>query len=169
MATWVGERFLLDLRADLYRHVHSLSAEQLGRRPVGDLLARLTGDVQAIERFLLGALGEGVSALARIVMFTAALLVLSWKLAIAALIVAPLFYLVAGRFGRLVKHAAREKRRRSGSLTAVAEQALNAAPLVQTLIARKPRSPASSARTPPSWTRNSPRRASAACSGRSSG
>jgi len=133
VATWVGERFLLDLRGDLYRHVQSLSADQLGRRRVGDLLARLTGDVQAIERFLLGALGEGVGALARIVLFTAALVLLSWKLAVAALIVAPLFYLAARRFGRLARHAAREKRRRSGSLTAVAEESLNAAPLVQTL------------------------------------
>jgi ABC-type multidrug transport system fused ATPase/permease subunit len=133
VATWVGERFLLDLRAHLYGHVQSLGADQLDRRRVGDLLARLTGDVQAIERFLLGALGEGVSALARIVFFTGALVLLSWKLALAALVVAPLFYLVARRFGRLVKHAAREKRRRSGSLTAVAEESLNAAPLVQTL------------------------------------
>jgi ABC-type multidrug transport system fused ATPase/permease subunit len=133
VANWVGERFLLDLRADLYRHVHSLSPDQLDGRRVGDLLARLTGDVQAIERFLLGALGEGVSAIARIAFFGTALVLLSWKLALAALIVAPLFYGVARCFGRLIRHAAREKRRRSGSLTAVAEESLNAAPLVQTL------------------------------------
>src|SRR5687767_4057302 len=133
VAAWVGERFLLDLRAKLYGHVQTLSADQLGRRRVGDLLARLTGDVQAIERFLLSALGEGVSAVFRIVLFTCALVFLSWKLALAALVVVPLFYLAARSFGRLVKHAAREKRRRSGSLTAVAEEALNMAPLVQTL------------------------------------
>jgi ABC-type multidrug transport system fused ATPase/permease subunit len=133
VATWVGERFLLDLRADLYRHVQSLSPDQLAHRRVGDLLARLTGDVQAIERFLLGALGEGIGALVRIALFTGALVLLSWRLALAALIVAPLFYVAARRFGRLVRHAAREKRRRSGSLTAVAEESLNAAPLVQTL------------------------------------
>ena len=133
IATWVGERFLLDLRARLYAHVQLLSADQLDRRRVGDLLARLTGDVQAIERFLLSALAEGVGALFRIVLFTGALVLLSWKLALAALVVVPLFYFAARRFGRLVKHAAREKRRRSGSLTAVAEESLNMAPLVQTL------------------------------------
>jgi ATP-binding cassette, subfamily B, bacterial len=133
VATWVGERFLLDLRAKLYAHVQLLSADQLGRRRVGDLLARLTGDVQAIERFLLSALGEGVSAVFRIVLFTGALVLLSWKLALAALVVVPLFYFTARSFGQLVKQAAREKRRRSGSLTAVAEEALNMAPLVQTL------------------------------------
>ena len=68
VAAWVGERFLLDLRAELYGHVQTLSADQLGRRRVGDLLARLTGDVQAIERFLLSALSEGVSAVFRIVL-----------------------------------------------------------------------------------------------------
>jgi len=133
VATWVGERFLLDLRADVFAHLHSLSADQLARRRVGDLLARLTGDVQAIERFLLSALGEGMSAVARIFLFAGALFVLSWKLALAALLVTPLFYLASRRFGRLVKHAAREKRRRSGSLGVVAEESLNAAPLVQTL------------------------------------
>jgi ABC-type multidrug transport system fused ATPase/permease subunit len=133
LAAWVGERFLLDLRADVFAHLHSLSADQLGRRRVGDLLARLTGDVQAIERFLLATLGDAVSAAARIVFFTGALFLLSWKLALSALLVAPLFYLAARRFGALVKHAAREKRRRSGSLSVVAEESLNAAPLVQTL------------------------------------
>jgi ATP-binding cassette, subfamily B, bacterial len=133
VATWVGERFLLDLRAKLYAHLHALSPAQLDRRPVGDLLSRLTGDVQAIERFLLSALGEGVSAVAKILFFGTALFVLSWKLALAALVVAPLFFLAARRFGRLVRHAAREKRRRSGSLSTVAEQALGSAVLVQSL------------------------------------
>lgn len=133
VATWVGERFLLDLRSSVYAHVQSLSPDQLGDRRVGDLLARLTGDVGAIERFLLGALGEGVGALARIAFFTGALLLLSWQLTVAALVVAPLFLILSRRFAKLVKHAAREKRRRTGSLSAVAEESLNAAPLVQTL------------------------------------
>jgi ABC-type multidrug transport system fused ATPase/permease subunit len=133
VATWVGERFLLDLRAEVYAHVQRLSADQLGRRRVGDLLARLTGDVSTIERFLLSALGEGVSSIARIIFFAGALFVLSWKLALAALVVAPLFFVLSRSFGRLIKHAAREKRRRSGTLSAVAEESLHAAPLTQTL------------------------------------
>ncbi len=133
VATWVGERFLLDLRAHVFGHVQSLSADQLGRRRVGDLLARLTGDVAAIENFLLSALGEGVGALTRIVFFAGAMFLLSWRLALAALIVAPLFLIAARHFARLVKRVAREKRRRTGSLTAGAEESLNSAPLVQSL------------------------------------
>lgn len=100
---------------------------------MGDLLARLTGDVSAIERFLLSALSEGVSAIAKIAFFAGALFLLSWKLALASLIVAPLFYVASRRFIGVIKHASREKRRRSGSLSAVAEESLNAAQLTQTL------------------------------------
>ena len=133
VATWVGERFLLDIRTKLFSHIQSLSPEQLSRRRVGDLLSRLTGDVAAIERLLLSALGEGFSSVVRILFFAGALFVLSWQLALAALVVAPLFLLLSRSFARLIKRTAREKRRRSGTVSAVAEESLNAAPLVQTL------------------------------------
>lgn len=133
VATWVGERFLIDLRGALHRHLLSLSPGQLARRPVGDLLSRVTSDVAAIERFLLSALGEAVSSVARLVFFAGAMFLVSWKLALVALIVVPAFYLASKRFARLARHAAREKRRRSGSLSAVAEEALSTLPVVQSL------------------------------------
>ncbi len=129
--TWAGERFLLDLRASFFTHVQSLSLDTLDRRRLGDLLSRLTGDIQAIESFVLGGLGEGVSAIARILFFTAALFLLDPLLAAATLALALPFSLVARRFARHARHAAREKRRRSGSLSAVAEESLANAALVQ--------------------------------------
>lgn len=133
LAAWVGERFLLNLRARLFAHVQSLSLDVLDRRRLGDVLSRLTSDVQAIERFVLTGVADAISALARIVFFAGALLLLSWRLALVSLVVVPLFWLAARRFSRLVKHAAREKRRRTGSLSAVAEESLANAALVQAL------------------------------------
>ena len=63
--------------------------------------------------------------------FAGALCLLSWKLALASLIVVPVFYFAARRFARLARRAARERRRRSGSLTAVAEESLANSALVQ--------------------------------------
>ncbi|WP_022929889.1 ABC transporter ATP-binding protein [Patulibacter americanus] len=133
VATWVGERFLIDLRAHLHRHLLALSPGQVARRPVGDLLSRVTSDVAAIERFLLSALGEAISALARLVFFTGAMLLISWRLALVAFVVGPIFYLASRRFASLARHAAREKRRRSGSLAAVAEESLSTVAVVQSL------------------------------------
>ncbi|MEA2246263.1 MAG: ATP-binding cassette, subfamily bacterial [Solirubrobacteraceae bacterium] len=133
LAAWIGERFLLDLRARLFAHLQRLSLDALDRRRHGDLISRLTSDVQAIERFVLTAVGEALSAGVQLLFFAGALLLLSWKLALASFVVVPLFYLTARRFARLVKHASREERRRSGSLSAVAEEALASAALVQSL------------------------------------
>jgi ABC-type multidrug transport system fused ATPase/permease subunit len=133
LAAWVGERFLLDLRTRVFAHLHTLSAHTLDRRRLGDLLARLTSDVQAIESFVLTGIATALSAVLRILFFGGALFFLSWKLALASLVVAPLFFFLARSFSRLVKHTAREKRRRTGSLTAVAEESLGNAAIVQVL------------------------------------
>jgi ATP-binding cassette, subfamily B, bacterial len=131
--TWAGERFLLDLRATFFSHVQRLSFDTLDRRRLGDLIARLGGDVQAIESFVLGGLGEAISAIARIAFFGGALFLLDWQLALYALALAPPFYLTTRYFARLARHAAREKRRRSGALSAVAEESLANTALVQSM------------------------------------
>ena len=131
--TWAGERFLLDLRATFFSHLQRLSFDTLDRRRLGDLIARLGGDIQAIESFVLGGLGEAISALARIAFFAGALFLLDWQLALYALVLAPPFYLATRHFARLARHAAREKRRRSGALSAVAEESLANTALVQSM------------------------------------
>jgi ABC-type multidrug transport system fused ATPase/permease subunit len=131
LATWLGERFLQRLRRRLFSHVQSLSVDALDRRRLGDVIARLTSDVQAIENFVLSGVADGLSALLRIVFFSGALFYLQWQLALVALIVTPIFLAVARSFSRLIKQASREKRRRSGSLSAVAEESLANHVLVQ--------------------------------------
>ena len=131
LATWLAERFLMAMRTRVFAHVQRLSLDVLDRRRLGDVLARLTGDIQAIESFVLSGVAEGLSALLRIVFFTGALFYLQWDLALVALIVAPLFFFAARYFSRLIKQASREKRRRSGSLSSVAEEGLGNQALVQ--------------------------------------
>jgi ATP-binding cassette subfamily B protein len=132
LGAWVGERFILSVRRRLYRHLLRQSPDVLDRRRLGDVLTRVTGDVQTIESFLLAGVGEAISAFARIALFGAALFYLQWDLALISLVVAPLFWLSARRFSRLIRNASREQRRRAGSLGAVAEEGLANAALVQT-------------------------------------
>jgi ATP-binding cassette, subfamily B, bacterial len=132
LGAWIGERFIVAVRRRLYGHLLRQSPDVLDRRRLGDVLTRVSGDVQTIESFLLAGLGEGISALARIVLFGGLLFYLQWDLALISLVVAPLFLLSARRFSRLIRDAAREKRRRAGSLGAVAEEGLANAALVQT-------------------------------------
>jgi ABC-type multidrug transport system fused ATPase/permease subunit len=129
--TWLGERFLLAMRSRVFGHLLTLSPDSLDRRRLGDVLTRLGGDVAAIESFVLSGVASAFAAVLQILFFVGALFYLQWDLALVALIVAPLFFVVARRFSGLIKRASREKRRRSGSLGAVAEQTLGNVALVQ--------------------------------------
>jgi len=133
LSTWLAERFLLNMRVRVLRHLHRLSLDVLDRRRLGDLIARVTSDVQAIESFVLSGVADGLTALLRIVFFGGALFILDWKLALVALVIAPLFYVVGRSFSGLIKQASREKRRRVGSMSALAEEGIANAALVQAL------------------------------------
>jgi len=131
LSTWAEQGFLLALRGDVFAHLQRLSPTALERRRLGDVLSRLTGDVSAIEALLLTGIVDAVAHLLHLVFFSAALFYLQWDLALVALVVAPAFLVTARRFSRLIRRAAREKRRRAGSIGAVAEESLANLPLVQ--------------------------------------
>jgi ABC-type multidrug transport system fused ATPase/permease subunit len=131
VSVWTGERFLLDVRTSVFRHLQGLSLGFFERRRLGDVLARLTGDVSAIETFVLSGVTRAVAYAAQILVFAGFLFFLQWELALVVLTVVPLVWLVSRVFTRLLKQASREKRRRSGALTAVAEESLANAQLVQ--------------------------------------
>ena len=131
LATWVSENFLLKLRTRVFGHLLSQSPDALDRRRLGDVLARLGGDVNAIETFVLSAVEEGIAQGLKLMFFTAALFYIDPLLAALSLVAAPLFWFVARRFARVIKEISREKRRRSGALNSVAEQSLGNLALVQ--------------------------------------
>lgn len=131
LGTWISQRFLLDLRTDVFRHVLSLPLHVHDRRRLGDVMSRLTSDVSAVETFMIGHLAGGVDSVVRLVFFSGALLYLQWELALASFVVVPLFWWISTRFASFVRQLSRERRRRSGSLSAVTEENLANGALVQ--------------------------------------
>jgi ATP-binding cassette subfamily B protein len=131
LSDWVGERFILSLRERLFRHVHTLSLDFFERRKLGDVISRLSSDVDAIEGLVLSGVASALSYSFQLLFFVGALFYLQWQLALVSLFVAPLFWVAATRFSVRIKHAAREQRRRRGSISAVAEESFSNAALVQ--------------------------------------
>jgi ABC-type multidrug transport system fused ATPase/permease subunit len=94
-------------------------------------MSRLSSDVNAIEQLVLSGVMQVVAQSVKILLFGGLLFYLNWKLALAALIAAPLFALASRYFSTRIKTASREKRRRTGTISAVAEESLSNAALVQ--------------------------------------
>ena len=131
LCTWVGERFVLNLRTSLFAHLHHMSLGFFERRQLGDLMSRLSSDVNAIEQLVLSGVMQVIAHGVKILIFGGLLFFLNWKLALASLVAAPLFALASRYFSIRIKAASREKRRRTGTISAVAEESLSNAALVQ--------------------------------------
>jgi ABC-type multidrug transport system fused ATPase/permease subunit len=111
-----------DLRQRLYAHLQSLELGFFDRQQTGQLMSRVTVDLQAVRFFLgYGLIFIGQS-LFTIVLAGAAMFVLRPELAAIALVPVPFVVLVAFRFGRRSRPAMQEVQQRVAELTAETEE-----------------------------------------------
>ncbi|MFD7937484.1 ABC transporter ATP-binding protein [Streptomyces sp. NPDC059755] len=131
LATWTAERFVLRLRANVFGHVQDLPPHFFQRHRRGDLVERLTGDVEAIEQLVVSGVVGTISAAFSAVFYAAAALWLRWDLALATFVLAPLFLLAARRFSGRIKQASQDERVADGAITSVVEESLGNIVLTQ--------------------------------------
>ncbi len=132
LSTWISQKFLVGLRTQVFSHVLAHPSHVHDRNRLGDTMSRLTSDTAAVESFMIGQFATGTGAVLRLGIYAGALFFLQWQLALVSLVAAPLLWWVATHFSRMVKDVSRERRRRAGSLSAVTEERLANAALVQT-------------------------------------
>lgn len=131
IAALVGARFILSVTTDFFRHLQGLSLDFFERHRLGDILARVTSDVRAIEIVVLSGINNMLLAVFKIAIFGGMLFFLDWRLALVIVVVAPVFWFAMRLLTRLVKRATRERQRRIGSLAALGEESFSNIALVQ--------------------------------------
>ncbi|MFD5632505.1 ABC transporter transmembrane domain-containing protein, partial [Streptomyces sp. NPDC127072] len=131
LAVWTAERFVLRLRASVFRHIQELPPDFFQSHRRGDLVERLTGDVEAIEQMVVSGVVGTVSAAFSAVFYAAAALWLRWDLALVTFLLAPLFLVAARRFAGRVRTSSQEERTADGAITSVVEESLGNIVLTQ--------------------------------------
>ncbi|UFR03855.1 ABC transporter ATP-binding protein/permease [Streptomyces sp. Go40/10] len=131
LAAWATERFVMRLREHVFDHVQRLPPHFFQRHRQGDLLSRLTSDVEAIETMVVSGLVGAASAAFSALFYAAAAFWLRWDLAAATFVLAPLFWLAARRFSGSIKDVSRAGRVADGAITSVVEESLGNIVLTQ--------------------------------------
>ncbi|HET7696555.1 MAG TPA: ABC transporter ATP-binding protein [Vicinamibacterales bacterium] len=123
LTTTVSQWVAHDLRLTLYNRIQRLSLAEHGRSRVGDLVMRVTKDVDAVQDFIDTALlGLVVNALTLAGMVTVMLLY-NWRFTLVGLSVAPVLSVFVYFYSRRVKAASRVvKKKESELLSNVAEK-----------------------------------------------
>jgi len=105
VAAWIGGRASFDIRAALYERLQWLSLRYFDRHPTGSIVSRLSQDSTGVQEFLAFGLPWVASNGLSVIGVTAAILIINWKLALLALLPAPLMSLVARRLWRRIRQA----------------------------------------------------------------
>lgn len=92
-----------DIRNQLYRKITSLPLGFFSEERKGDIIARMSGDVQEIETSIMSSLDMLFKNPVLIIAYFATLLFISWQLTIFTLIIVPLIGWLMGMLGRKLK------------------------------------------------------------------
>jgi subfamily B ATP-binding cassette protein MsbA len=125
LATAVGQHVMHDLRHMLYHHVQRLSLSFFEHRRTGDMVVRLTSDIDAAQDFIASVLLGMVMDLLTLVGMLGVMLYLDWQFTFLALATAPVLFVMVYRLTRRIKKAAREVKRKESELASVVQEAIS--------------------------------------------
>jgi ABC-type multidrug transport system fused ATPase/permease subunit len=126
-----GERITHELRVAIYDHLQRLSLAFHQRTHKGDLLTRVTEDVNDMGQLFSDTLGEMLQSALLAAGMTIVLLFIDPVLALLSLTTAPLLVAISFVFRSKVRERARRQRRQEGDLASVANEALSAMQVVK--------------------------------------
>jgi ABC-type multidrug transport system fused ATPase/permease subunit len=120
-----------NLRVGLFGHLQKLSLAFHLRRRTGDVLTRITGDVQALEDFIVNSVSDLAGSFLLLAGTLAWLFYKSAQVALLAIIIVPILAAVSNVFARRIKAASKQLRAREGDLASTAQEMLSSISVVQ--------------------------------------
>jgi ATP-binding cassette, subfamily B, bacterial len=124
LSTTVAKRVGYELRHMLYHHVQRLSLSFYEQRKTGDMVVRLTSDIDATEDLISSAaLGIALNLLTLAGMM-AVMFYLDWRFSLIGLSVAPPLFVLVYRLTRGIKNATRAVKRKESELASVVQESI---------------------------------------------
>jgi len=127
----LGERFIYDLRVNLYAYLQRLSLSFFEQTSTGELMSRLTNDVNSLEDFVTHGSSLTAVDLLRLLGTGVVLFILDWRLALAVLAPVPILFASLRWFNGKVRPMYRQVRARLGDINAQLQDSLAGMRVIQ--------------------------------------
>lgn len=122
LMAYVGNRVVYRLRSDLYSHLQHLSLAYHQRMRVGELISRLTNDIQVVENSVVLALPGLLAQPLTIVGAIVFVFLTHWKLAIFTLAIFPFIGLAINKFGTKMRATSHRIQSHVSDITSIIEE-----------------------------------------------
>jgi subfamily B ATP-binding cassette protein MsbA len=131
LTTSVGQWTAHDLRQMVYAHIQKLSLAFYDQERTGDLISRVTSDIDSVQSFMTQGLLGIVINLLTLVGMVGVMFYLDWRFTLIALSVAPALFAIVYSYTRRIKKASREVRKKESEITSVVEEVLSSIRVVK--------------------------------------
>jgi ATP-binding cassette subfamily B protein len=135
LSTTVAMRLGYDLRQMVYHHVQGLSLSFYEQRRTGDMVVRLTSDIDAAESFISSAVLGILFDVITLVGMVAVMFYLDWRFSLIGLSVTPILFVVVYRFTRRIKKATRAVKQQESTLASVVQESISSIRVVKAFAA----------------------------------
>ena len=131
--SYLGSYFIIPIRTGVVRDVRNRINDKILTLPIGffteerkgDILARISGDVNEVENSVMSSLDMLFKNPILILIYLTTMTILSWQLTLFVLIVLPVMGFVMGRVGRSLKRSSFEAQNKWGELMSQVEETLS--------------------------------------------
>ena len=129
LTTSIGQWVMHDLRRTVYFHIQRLSLSFHDQSRTGDLISRVTSDIDTLQSFITSGLLGALTNCLTLVGMVGVMFYLNWRFTLIALSVAPVLFLVIFVFTRRIKKAHRTVRQKEGETVSIIQEVLSSSTL----------------------------------------
>jgi ATP-binding cassette, subfamily B, bacterial len=127
--TWqsnrIGQLVMHDLRSAVYMHLQRLSLAFFTRTRTGEVQSRIANDIGGVENVVTSTATSVVSNVTTVLATAVAMLLLDWRLAVAAFALLPVFVVLTRRIGKVRRAIATTKQGSLADLSSLVEESLS--------------------------------------------
>lgn len=126
-----GQDILLNLRIEVYDHLQHLSLRFYNDRSTGELMSRVTGDVESLQNTVTDTIERVLVNITTILIFGGILFGLSWKLALIVLAPLPIYSVLIIGYNRKIRPYYTMARERIADISALLQDNISGIRVIQ--------------------------------------
>ena len=126
-----------DLKADIHDKVLALPIHEISQQRKGDLITRLTSDVQEVQSAMLGSIQRVIQDPLMILLTLGAMIAISRDLTLFAIIFIPVVGVIISWIGSTLKKSSALLREESGRMVSYFEEHVNGLSVIKSFVAEK--------------------------------
>ncbi|HEX5261096.1 MAG TPA: ABC transporter ATP-binding protein [Gaiellales bacterium] len=121
----IGQQVMHDLRTAVYVHLQRLSLRFFTATRTGEVQSRIANDIGGVQTVVTTTATSIVSNFTTVITTSIAMILLDWRLAVAAFVLLPLFVLITRRVGRIRRELAASTQISLADISSLVEESLS--------------------------------------------